>query len=525
MRVRELPPDWKPWSPDMFPEELPAATDLLCAHVQDQVDHQGALRDPCHGRVLESALLLRLMERTAYTSPAKTPLTTYLESRREAADPLDRLLVDTSLDHHAAADPRLTGHFLSQVPEFTAPRKRLLIDALLTVFGAQAPANRSLRPGDFTTVGLHSWAAVQVTALKLILAADTGRRDLVREGDIELLLSTQRTAWVWEGNILIHLFVLHALLPYAGSHDTVHDGIGKALTHQRADGSLPFIVDTDTWCTATAGVALRAAGARGSDLERMARHLTTQQRPNGGWAFTDRAQQTDADDIAVTVEFLHALDPRKYADEIAQGTDSLLGVRDFGGGFPTYLAGAPPEPCMTAAAVNALSTDAVRHRDTIAQGLGFLAEQQHADGSFAPDWSASRHHTLFRSVLAGGSLGEDPPPPVRRMTARALGTIHDTQNDDGGWGRQPGEPSDAISTSYALIALCRQQDPAPAVRGVTYLLTQQRKRGEIRSVPDSIGPRPFVFTVPVLADIFALLALGHLRHRLGPSLAPGATHN
>ncbi len=29
-----------------------------------------------------------------------------------------------------------------------------------------------------------------------------------------------------------------------------------------------------------------------------------------------------------------------------------------------------------------------------------------------------------------------------------------------------------------------------------------------------VGPRPFVYTVSVLSDIYALLALGHLMHRI-----------
>ena len=92
-----------------------------------------------------------------------------------------------------------------------------------------------------------------------------------------------------------------------------------------------------------------------------------------------------------------------------------------------------------------------------------------------------------------------------------------SQNADGGWGQQAGDPSDALSTAYALMTLSTQSTPGPAAQGVAYLLTQQRPDGSIASIPDSIGPRPFRFTVPVLADVFALLALGHLNHRLPPT--------
>jgi hypothetical protein len=33
-------------------------------------------------------------------------------------------------------------------------------------------------------------------------------------------------------------------------------------------------------------------------------------------------------------------------------------------------------------------------------------------------------------------------------------------------------------------------------------------------LPDTIGPRPFVLNVPILADAFTLLAIGHVRQRL-----------
>ncbi|MFC7308933.1 prenyltransferase/squalene oxidase repeat-containing protein [Streptomyces monticola] len=517
MRVRELPPDCKPWSPAYFPGRLETATERLRECVQDRVDPHGALRDPCDSRVLESALLLRLLERTGHTPAARAGLVTFLGAHREATDPLDRLLVSAALDGQAAVAPELADHFLAQVPDFTAHRKRRMIDALLTLFGSEPPAEALAQTEAFSTVGLHSWAAVQVTALKVIMAGAAKRMALVRPGDIELLSSTQRTLWVWEGNLLLHLSVLHALTEIPGTDHVIQQGIGKALAHQRSDGGIPFTCDTDTWCTATGGVALAAAGAGRDDLAQLARHLTTQQRPNGGWAVTDVAQQTDVDDTSVTLEFLHQLDPHKYADAIAQATASLLGVRDAPGGFPTYVAGAPAEACMTAAAVNALSTDPGRHRTAIAQGLTFLAEQQNQDGSFPPDWSSSRHHTLFRAVLAVGSLGPEPPEAARRMGARALDAIREVQNDDGGWGQQPGDPSDAISTSYGLIALCRQSDPAPAIRGVEWLLARQRPNGHMDSVSDSIGPRPFIFTVPALGDIFPLLALGHLRHRLESS--------
>ena len=516
MRLRTLPSTWTPWPAAAFPGALGGATTDLRNLVYQRIDHLGALRDPCQGRVLETVLMLRLLERTGSTGhrAQHAALRRYLDARRDTGDAVDRLLVHGALDRPVQVWPDVAAGFLHQVPSFTAVRKRMMLDAFLVLLDApRGPA--SYPAGAFCTIGLHSWAAAQVTAIKVILARQGGCCHEVRDGDVELLLATQRTPWIWEGNLLIHLSALHALHGLPGTAQVILDGIDKALRCQRADGSMPFVTDTDTWCTATAGVALAEAGAEPDDLARIARHLLRQQRPNGGWAYTDLAHRTDADDTAVTCEFLHTLDPRRYADAIQQGLQSLLGIQDSSGGFPTYVAGAPAEPCMTAAAINALSTQPAAHQQAIRSGLDFLVRHQDSGGGFAPDWSASRHHTLFRSALAAGALGEQTPQTVQRMGARILEAVEGSQNHDGGWGQQPGHPSDALSTAYALITVCRQPDPRPAVRAAAYLLDQRDDAGHISTVPDSIGPRGFVFTVPALADIFALLALGHLRQRIG----------
>lgn len=154
----------------------------------------------------------------------------------------------------------------------------------------------------------------------------------------------------------------------------------------------------------------------------------------------------------------------------------------------------------------------------MAAALRFLSGQQHADGSFPPDWSSSRHHTVFRAALAATRKPNTPHRngPGQLIIGRCQSLVLGSQNADGGWGQEDGAPSDALSTAYALITLTTLKHgdaPASASGGVAYLLTQQRADGSIHSVPDSIGPRPFAFTVPVLADIFTLLALGHLTHR------------
>ncbi|MBB5867445.1 squalene-hopene/tetraprenyl-beta-curcumene cyclase [Allocatelliglobosispora scoriae] len=472
---------------------MAAARDSVRRAVLARVAGDGAVRDPCHGRALETALLLSLMDRVGYTSPARDSLARFLDSRRQPA----RLLSE---------------QLLREVPDFTVDRKRATLCAFLVALGEPLP-HGAPDPADLTLEGLHPWARVQITAVKAILAAATGRPESITPDDHNRLLDTQQAEGVWEHNLLVHLSVLHGLAHRPDTTHVVRAGIAKALDHQRHDGGIPFVSDVDTWCTATAGVALTAAQTDPAALHPLAEHLVGRQAADGGWSFTDTVQLTDTDDVSVAVEFLHALDPHRYRNAISRGLAYLRGRQGPDGGFPTYAA-TPAEACMTAAAANALLCAPQHHRTHLDQALGHLMRSQRDDGSFPADWSASRLHTPFRAVLAATQRETADDPRAVRIAAKVSGAILGTQNPDGGWGQRIGDASDAISTSYAVIALTRGPESDAAARGVEFLLGSLRDDGGIASVPDSIGPRPFTFTVPALADIFALLALGHVQSRI-----------
>ena len=91
--------------------------------------------------------------------------------------------------------------------------------------------------------------------------------------------------------------------------------------------------------------------------------------------------------------------------------------------------------------------------------------------------------------------------------AKALNYLYRAQNSDGGWGHQLGDTSDVISTSYTLIALSSLGDTETLRRGADYLIVQQDEDGKFVSIPDQAAPRPIPYDVPILTNIFALLAL------------------
>ncbi|AUG75171.1 hypothetical protein CFP65_0190 [Kitasatospora sp. MMS16-BH015] len=487
----------------------------LESRVIARVESGGAVRDACRSRPLESALALRLVERFGRGAASATGLRTYLADRLPGLEGVERTLAEAALGGRGLA--RDAGaEWLTRAPGFTADRKRALLEMLAVVFDDRHVPVWEERA--FDRAGLHSWALVQMTAVKVVVAVAAGRSEQVTDEDVRRLVDTQRAPHVWEGNVLLHLSVLHALVRLPGTEELVLGGLSKLVSHQRADGGLPFVSDTDTWCTATAGVALASVGTAPYVLHRLAGHLVGRQLPAGGWSYTDLSCQTDVDDTSVAVQFLHVLDAERYAGAISRGIRSLLSVHGADGGFPTYTTGAPSEASMTAAAVDALTVRPEAHGPTIAKALRFLAGEQRPDGSFPPDWSSARLHTVFRVLLAA-QRAASPAPAVERMVRRSAELVCSQQNSDGGWGQQAGDASDVISTAYGLTALCALPgaDPEAALAAAGFLVKRRTAEGGLDAVSDSIGPRPFVFTVPVLPEIFTLLALGHLSERLAPA--------
>jgi len=522
-----------PWPAGVDPEHVRQATSRLLAYVSGRIDPDGAIREECQSRVLESALALTLMTRAGLVSPARDRLLGFLQAQHDTPQELDRVLatlaVGRATGRATAGDSvlvgKLTDGVLGAAPGFISARRRMMVYAVLSVLGFPLPPDAAPpADGKAPTDPMHSWAAVQQAGVTLILAAAGGVDNEATDAALSTLAATHPETTVWEGYVLMHLLALHGLAGFPGQEAPVRAGLETLLRYQRDDGGFPFVVAMDNWCTSTTGMGLAAAGAPPDLLRSMARMLAAHQGGasrrslsrgaalSGGWSMSPDVALNDVDDTSCALEFLQAIDPVAFGDSVRRGVDALLAVQGADGGFPTYVAGASSEPCMTAAAVNALGphphTESAR-----ARALAFLADSQLSNGGFEPGWSRSRLHTIFRARLAACTASPDDRRTAG-MAERIERTVRETQNADGGWGMQPGDPSDDISTAYGLITLCYGTDPEPVGRALSWLLAHQSAGGGYGGPPDMVGPRPFPYHFPILTDAPVLLAFGHVRARI-----------
>lgn len=482
----------------------------LLHHLLSRIDLDGAIREQCGSRILESALLLRLLQKEGTNEAAQARLAAYLENTEPEGE-LNALIADAALGR---GNPQRASQYLASFSHETGARKSLLIRTLLALFGL-VPFVDLLGSQPIHYKGFASWTEVTLCAIKL-LRAHALRNEPGPETDADRAflasrLSSAGPGRVYEGNLLAHLIALFALQTRGPGDALLSNGLAAMLRYQRSDGGVPFITGQEIWVTALAGAALAGTGGDRTFLLPMADKVASWQLPDGGWGYSEDTSQSDVDDASRCVDFLSTVDPVRYADAIRRGEEYLVAMADpETGGFPTYVRGHASDVDVTAGSVIALLPFWDKHATLLGKSLEFLLDEQAADGTYPLAWTMSNCSVIGHVLDALRRVPAPAPPLSQRITRAAhngVHYIHTAQNSDGGWGQQPGQPSDLLSTAHAIPPLANHGIPHSLHRGVSYLLSQQQVDGGFSAPPDQVGPRPLAYDFPLLADVHALNAL------------------
>ncbi|MFI0418898.1 prenyltransferase/squalene oxidase repeat-containing protein [Spongiactinospora sp. 9N601] len=476
----------------------------LIGFLAGRVAPDGRLLDACESRILESALFLRLLQAEDTGPGEQQALTAYL-TMAEPVDEGSAIIRAAALGH---PDPARADRFRATFTHSTGERKQVLLATVFALFDLAPMADLPVVPYG----GQALWTELILCASNILGAHARGRSDPEDQAFLAGRLATGTLLGrPWQGNVLAHLIALHALRTFEPKGALLGTGLAAVSGTRRPDGGVPFVGSQDVYLTAMAGIALAACGERPDVVTRMADWIASAQLPDGAWGYCTETVQTDVDDTSRCVEFLRAVDPGRYQAVITAAERYLTGMAGADGGFPTYLAGHPSEPDMTAGAVVALSEGWDRHADVLGAAVEYLLGQGRDDGTYERSWTLSESsvicHVLDALHRVPGDVADDR---VGQAVDASLRRLRQTQNDDGGWGRRPGDPSDVLSTAQALTALAGDRPSAALRRGEGWLRARQGSDGSFPSIPDQAGPRPHPYDYPTLAAIHTLNAFNAL---------------
>ncbi|WP_326778994.1 haloacid dehalogenase-like hydrolase [Streptomyces sp. NBC_01445] len=506
--ARDMPPAHRAEPPP----SVGGATRRLTERLLAQVGGQGAVTGECCSRVTESALMLTLLRRQKALPGVQSRLHAHLSRSRRAADAFDAAVIDATLHGITPTDRhRLIEQTFSGAAQHSSARKKLALEAILAVVGPE-PFHVTAPSHAFEHHNEATWTHLRQIAIHHLHVPDPVAPELTAR----LLRLTERgqDRGIIEGNVFAHLFALLSLQRTTPGHQVINDGITALAKAVRDDGGMPFITSEEIFATATAGLALARAGADRQVLHTMGDYLASQQADNGGWAYAQDVVQTDTDTTAHVLSFLHTLGPERYRAPLHAARQNLITHVGDDGGVPTYLPGQPSEPTMTANTITALQPYHFAHVTLLERATRYLLNAQKPDGTFERSWSLSEANAMLRALNALTLAHRHNPSSHHGRLGPAIDSIHQrllvTPNADGGWGQTPGEDSDPMSTAYTLTALAPTHHTHPTVQaGLHYLLGRQNQDGSYTSVSDQAAPRPLHYTIPVLTDIFVLLALTH----------------
>ncbi|MCB9703699.1 MAG: terpene cyclase/mutase family protein [Myxococcales bacterium] len=517
-------------------DQLDEAIDRASLFIASKMTASGRFAGGCEARPLETGLFLHVLQEIDARIPAVDALAAYCRRYIEASHPrrgnldevISALLCRRVLGEEVTAlgSARLDAA-LAHFDHPTQARKLLLFKVLFAELGATPPPSINIPRDAAHQPGNQLWVSVILTALRILLAHLQGRPDDIDPAEVEFIVAHQADDGGWEHHVLATLVALLALHRAGADPSAIARGVFYVLRQVRADGGVPFIADEDVWVTCLSGLVLREARPSTCDLNTVARYVAALQRDDGGWGFAEGVQQTDADDTSVALTLLTRHDRIGHRAAIRRAQWYLLALQNDDGGFPTFVRGAASEAEITAKAILALRLSSEGcFAGRIDRAWRWLGKAQRADGSFRAEWKLGSSYPALH-VLSAAALCASTPT-IERVRAGALAYLRKSRRPSGGWSLSPGSDEiHLLSTAYSIAGLASDRhglDRIELSHSVALLLDMQASDGGFYGSGDSLGPRPFVYDVPLLASVYALLALSRSRRALTRQIRGGLEH-
>ncbi len=532
----------RPGTCQQIEDALERAVDFVLRH--DSAD--GRLLAGCTGRALETALALHLFRGLGQSPELCATMTAFCErylaeapTEVSHAAQLDRRLsrIICELVVHSGLDSDGLAALSRTLAEFDHPtlwRKRVLIEAILAELGGMPRAASPLPLTIISAGASHLWVSILLASIRVLQLCHLGRGDEVGPAELAAIVGTQSTDGSWEQHVLVTIVALLALSRLARASRSFAMGLHFLERQLRADGGLPFISNEDIWVTCLAGLVLAESRVGARELVRIERYLLPLQQPDGGWAYAEGVSQTDADDTCVALTLLARRSSTMnamHAVPVRRAVAYVLALQNADGGFPTFVRGAASDAEITAKAILALQSTGLGPADVHESAWSWLAQTQQASGGFRGEWKLCVTYPAFHVINA--AVGQRPGSRAATVRRRCVAFLRGMRRRDGGWPIHPDDPhSHALSTAYALggLSVCPGSLTSRELYDSAWmLLDAQGADGAFQASPDSLGPRPFVYDVPILATLYSVWALSRVRDMLTgrgdqvPYVAPPAT--
>ncbi len=327
---------------------------------------------------------------------------------------------------------------------------------------------------------LKQWSKVELISLHILLQRRAGHMAAVEAAGFDLVHVQSPPAGFFFNPVSTALAYI-ALCVAAPASDPWYLLRARLLQDQQADGTWRFCT-SDVWDTSL--IVRSFAGHPAFMRECMQpalEFLQATQGNDGGWPFRSSVESDNDTTGAVMLALRGTLQGERTID---RALAYVAHVQMDNGLWRTWqFRDDPPVEDVVAHVLCGLDAYAGRHKIDTTRARAWLAEQVERRGAWAASWYRG---TPYAVAEIGRALGPDHP-----LAQAGVDALADQQNDDGGWGSDPGAASNPSATGLALTAVTRRH-PGRATAALRYLVETQHCDGTWPGTPDMYGPRPLL---------------------------------